>query len=64
MLLRCESLEPPCLSGVNRVGGSHGRPTLSVRSTPNSDRKLRGLASVAKCHVRTSCTATNGPLIR
>ena len=34
-------------------GGSHGRPTLSVRSTPNSDRKLRGLASVAKCQQRT-----------
>jgi hypothetical protein len=28
---------------VNRVEGTHGRPTLSVRSTPNSDRKLRGL---------------------
>jgi hypothetical protein len=27
-------------------------PTLSVRSTPDSDRKLRGLASVAKCHNR------------
>ena len=24
--------------GFDRVGGSHGRPTLSVRSTPNSDR--------------------------
>src|SRR6476660_2413977 len=34
---------------VNRVEGAHGRPTLSVRSTPNSDRKLKGLASVAKC---------------
>ena len=35
---------------VNRVGGNHGRLTLSVRSTPNSDRKLKGLDPVAKCH--------------
>ena len=44
---------------VNRVGGSHGRPTLSVRSTPNSDRKLRGLASVAKCQTQTSAKLFN-----
>jgi hypothetical protein len=33
---------------IIRVGGNHGRPTLSVRSTPNSDRKLKGLASVTR----------------
>ena len=35
------------------VGGNARRPTLSVRSTPNSDRKRKGLAPVARCQTRT-----------
>ena len=41
-----------CLKWVNRVGSNRGRPTLGVRSTSNSDHKLRGLASFAKCQKR------------
>jgi hypothetical protein len=47
---------------VNRVGGNHGRPTLSVRSTPNSERNFKGLASVAKCHKQTYAGG-DGPFV-
>jgi hypothetical protein len=45
--------------GVIHVGGSAGCATLSVRSTTNSDRKRKGLASVAKCHKATFAPAAN-----
>jgi hypothetical protein len=34
------------------VGGGQGCLAVNVRSTPNSDRKFKGLASVATGHER------------
>jgi hypothetical protein len=33
------------------AGGNHGRLTFSVCSTPDSDRKGEGLASVVRCQM-------------
>ena len=35
------------------VGGNQGSPSISVRSTSNSDRKFKALASDAKCQEAT-----------
>jgi hypothetical protein len=37
-----------CLGWVMSVGGHQGCLAVNVRSTPNSDRKFKDLASVAK----------------
>jgi hypothetical protein len=38
---------------VIRVGIRLGRPSIHVRSTPNSDRKVKALPPVVMCHKAT-----------
>ena len=43
---------PARIAWVSRVGVGRNRASLHVRSTTNTDRKFKALASVAMCHKR------------
>jgi hypothetical protein len=44
-------------------GGNASRPTLSVRSTPNSERKRKGLGLCRKVPGTDSCSAASAALL-
>jgi hypothetical protein len=51
-----------CRRWVIFVGGNQGSPSISVRSTSNSDRKFKALASEREVPGSDICTAVNSNL--